>query len=137
MLANNIVKLLDKQGKKQGELAIFAGVKPNTVSDWINKGNSPKVEHLCRIAEFFDVSLDFLITGKEKYATNAASHISNSAIVQGNHATTLIVKNGKTEEWGLSEQAFALLKIFDTLDVKKQTLLLCKAYELEEQQGIK
>ena len=49
----------------QAELARFVGVKPNTVSDWINKETSLKVEHLYRIADFFSVSFNYLFTGEK------------------------------------------------------------------------
>lgn len=58
--------LLVHKNHSQAELARFVGVKNNTVSDWINKGTSPKIEHLYRIAEFFDVSYNVLMTGEEK-----------------------------------------------------------------------
>jgi|GEM_PF-5606538 len=46
--------LLSEKGCTQLALANFLGVKPNTVSDWLNKGTSPKIEHIYRIAESFD-----------------------------------------------------------------------------------
>lgn len=133
MFVNNLKALLKSQGKKQSDLAQFVGVKPNTVSDWINKGNSPKIEHLCRIAEYFSVSLDFLLTGKEATSSHSASFITNSAVVQGNSATTLIVKNGHTEERELKDQEVELLRIFNILDIRKQTSLMSYAYELEDE----
>lgn len=59
-------RLLEQNNHSQAELARYVGVKNNTVSDWINKGTSPKIEHLYRIAEFFDVSHDVLMTGESK-----------------------------------------------------------------------
>ena len=61
-----LTDLLVQKNHSQAELARYVGVKNNTVSDWINKGTSPKIEHLYRIAEFFEVSYDVLMTGKEK-----------------------------------------------------------------------
>lgn len=58
--------LLVQNNHSQAELARFVGVKNNTVNDWINKGTSPKIEHLYRIADFFNISYDKLFTGKEK-----------------------------------------------------------------------
>lgn len=130
MFVSNLKMLFKTHNKKQNELAEFVGVKPNTVSDWINKGSSPKLEHLCRISEFFNVSLDFLIAGKEN-SPLYASNISHSAIVQGNHSTTLIVKNGELNERELSEQEVELLRVYNTLDIKNQTMLLSNAFELE------
>lgn len=55
--------LIVEKGCTQRELAEYVGVKPNTVCDWIRKGTSPKVEHIKRIATFFDISYDYLFTG--------------------------------------------------------------------------
>ena len=57
--------LLVQNNHSQAELARFVGVKNNTVNDWINKGTSPKIENLYRIAEFFDISFDNLFTNTE------------------------------------------------------------------------
>lgn len=62
----------------------------------------------------------------------SASNIHNSAVVQGNSATTLIVKNGTTVERELSDEAVELLRIFEALDVKGRTALLSAAFDLEE-----
>ena len=63
--SQRITDLLVETHHKQSELAKFVGVKANTVSDWINKGTSPKIEHLYRIADFFSVSFNYLFTGEE------------------------------------------------------------------------
>ena len=65
MFADNVRMLLKERDKRQKDLAEFVGVKENTVSDWLNKGSSPSLDHLCRISEFLGASLDFLILGKE------------------------------------------------------------------------
>lgn len=46
-------------------LAKYVGVKANTVSDWLNNGTSPKVEHIYLIAKFFNVSFDYLFLGED------------------------------------------------------------------------
>lgn len=69
--------LILEKGCTQLALAKFLGVKPNTVSDWINKGTSPKVEHLYRIADFFGVSFDYIFTGKNSSNTMLNAEYSN------------------------------------------------------------
>lgn len=46
------------------EIAEAAGVHPNTVSNW-NGGQVPEGIVLLRLARYFDVSPDWLLTGKE------------------------------------------------------------------------
>lgn len=116
-ISERIFEVLQKTGKKQADLAKYVGVRSNTVSDWKNKGANPSADLIYRIAEFLGVSCEYLLTGKEP-ASISASNIHNSAVVQGNNATTLIVKNGKTEERELSDQEVELLRIFHSLDMK-------------------
>lgn len=128
MFSNKLKELLIIQQKKQNELAEFVGVKPNTVSDWINKGTSPKIDHLIKIKEYFNTTFDYLLLGENQAKF---SNISNSAIVQNNNATTLIVKNGETITRELTEQEIELLKIYNSLNLRQQTIFLSKVFEIE------
>lgn len=132
MFFKTIKDLLVAQNKTQAQLAAFVHVKPNTVSEWLNNGSSPKVDKIYLIAEFFGVSFDYLFTGEEG-RNNQATNISNSAIVQGNHATTLIVRNGEVKERELSEQEIELLRIFNSSNIKKQTTLMSFAFNIEDE----
>lgn len=68
--SQRIATLLVETNHSQAELSRFIGVKANTVSDWINKGTSPKIEHLYRIADFFSISFDYLFVGKNSEVSN-------------------------------------------------------------------
>ncbi len=60
MFTEILKNTLKSSGKSQKDLAEYVGVRQNTVSDWINKGNSPKVEQIYRICDFFEISTDSL-----------------------------------------------------------------------------
>ena len=70
--------------------------------------------------------------GQSDNRNYTASNIHNSAVVQGNNATTLIVRNGGVHERELSEEEIELLRIFEMLDVKARHSLMAAAWELEE-----
>lgn len=59
-------KLRDKIGLKDTQVARLTGVAQSTFSDWKHGRSSPKGEKLKRIAEFFGVTVDYLMTGEEK-----------------------------------------------------------------------
>lgn len=65
-----------------------------------------------------------------------ASNISNSAVVQGNNATTLIVTNGGTDKRVLTPEAADLLRIFEALPPKDRSAIMSLAWELEEKRGV-
>ena len=65
MVLNNIMSLLKEQNKKQIDLTNFLGLSKNIFSEWKYKRSISYNRHLPQIAEFFNVSVDYLL-GKEK-----------------------------------------------------------------------
>ena len=59
-------KLRDLRGAKDADVVRATGITKSTFSDWKSGRSEPKKEKLQKIADFFDVSLDYLMTGKEK-----------------------------------------------------------------------
>lgn len=58
-------KLRDEQGLKDADVARGSGVSAYALSDWKRGKSVPKTDKLKRIADFFEVSLDYL-TGKDE-----------------------------------------------------------------------
>ena len=61
---NKIIELLDAKNKKQIELTNFLGISKNAFTNWKSGNNTSYIKHLPKIAEFFGVSVDYLL-GKE------------------------------------------------------------------------
>lgn len=55
--------LMEKNGTTQKELADFVGVRPQTLSLYCTGETQPNVDKLLKIAEYYKVTTDFLITG--------------------------------------------------------------------------
>lgn len=51
----------------QEELAQYLNVSRPTIAGYETKNKEPDYEKLCKLAEFFDVSIDYLITGDSTY----------------------------------------------------------------------
>lgn len=124
-IADRIFQLLEKQGKKQSDLARFIGVRPTTVSAW-KGGGVPSVDHLIHIAEFFGVSLDYLMTGKEP---PPAPVVKQGIFGNGNSNNTVAFGVGGE----LSEYDAELLTVWGGLDIRRKTALLTFAYDLEKE----
>ena len=93
----------------------------------------PMLSTIAAIAAFLGVSPVYLMGDSDDRQCSASS-ISNSAVVQGNNATTLIVKNGGTDERVLTPEAADLLRIFEALPPKERSTIMSLAWELEEKQ---
>lgn len=121
-------ELCDLFNKKFGQ-----SLNKCTISRWENNQQEPMLNVVSLLAEFFGVSPVYLM-GQSDERQCSASNISNSAVVQGNNATTLIVKNGGTDEHVLTPEAADLLRIFEALPPKKRSAIMSLAWELEEKQ---
>lgn len=93
----------------------------------------PMLSTVAAIASFLGVSPVYLM-GDSDDRQCSASHISNSAVVQGNSATTLIVKNGGIHERELSDDETELLKIFAGLSSRSRHEIMQLAFNLEEKE---
>lgn len=69
-IGNQIKKLRTNAGIKQAEMAKALETGYTTISNYETGYSTPDIETLSRIADYFDVSLDFLIGGKDNIITN-------------------------------------------------------------------
>ena len=61
---HRIIRLLKENNKKQIDLTDYLGISKNAFTNWKIGDNSSYMKHLPKIAEFFGVSVDYLL-GKE------------------------------------------------------------------------
>ena len=65
LIAQRIKDLMKSEKLTQMQLARALGVGQSSVSDWINAKSEPSIENLWKLADFFDVSVDYLIGRKD------------------------------------------------------------------------
>lgn len=58
-------KLRDEKGLKDADVARGSGVSKQLLSNWKNKGWTPKIEKLQKIADFLEVPIDYLVNENE------------------------------------------------------------------------
>lgn len=63
---------LDKRGMYRKDLARNTGVNESTIRNWRN-GAVPSAEALYKIADYFDVSVEYLIIGKHQMKNDTLS----------------------------------------------------------------
>lgn len=60
------VKLLEKYGVTAYKVSKATGIAGSTFSDWKNGRSVPKQDKLQKIADYFGVTIDYLMSGKEE-----------------------------------------------------------------------
>lgn len=117
----------------QGQLAEVIGVVPSAIGKYERIANSyPSVEALIKIADYFDVSTDYLLKGTviEANKENTISgSLSNSPVIQANRGGVVI--NGDSHDV-LTPEAVELVRIYESLGGRDRLKLLNYAVELEE-----
>ena len=65
ILAERLSYLMKIEKLSQSELARKIDISQSAVCNWLNGKKEPSIESLWRLADYFDVTVDYLI-GKEK-----------------------------------------------------------------------
>lgn len=60
-----IKDLMNEERISQAELARSVGISQSAVCNWMNGKKEPSIDSLWRLADFFDVSVDYIIGRKE------------------------------------------------------------------------
>ena len=121
-VSERIFDLLKKQGKKQGDLARALNVRPTTVSEWKTGKREPSAVFYAKIAEYFGVSLDYLITGRPPRDAPVQQII-------GNNNSNNIANVAGNVGGDLTEYERELLKVCESFDMRHKTALLFRLFK--------
>lgn len=71
-------ELLDKNGLKSADVSRATGISNMTLSDWKKGKSKPKQDKLKLIADYFNVSVEYLMTGENNspYSDDMAEMVS-------------------------------------------------------------
>ena len=68
-LLKRIYKLMDRENIKPTQLAKVLNMSTSTFTDWSKGKGSPSLKAVMQFSEYFDVSIDYLVYGKEQDAS--------------------------------------------------------------------
>ena len=66
LIVERIKDLLSTEKISQYALAKRTGISQSAISNWLSGKKEPSIDSLWRIADYFDVTVDYLI-GRERY----------------------------------------------------------------------
>ena len=124
-----VFKLLFESHRSQKDLANFCGINERNVGSWKVRGSDPPAKLICKIAEFFGVSVVWLLTGEnqEKFP------FINNGSVSGNlgpNSGTVYIKNDM--EHTLSAECAELVRVYESLSIRDRVRLLDSAFQLAD-----
>lgn len=135
-ISQRIFEELKKQKKKQKELADYIGLSTSAISDWKKKGTNPAAEKISVIADFFGVSVDYLLTGRERDETKEPIKAYNSVRVRDMTNSNIVTGNGNNSDSdsnSISDDAIEIDKIIKSFDTRKRVKFLSQIYDLADE----
>ena len=135
MFAERLARQIADKNLNQNKVANATGISSGLITYYVKGEKKPSSENLMKIADFLEVSTDYLL-GR----TNSPTHTINGnvmgiGIVHDVSGGTIIGNN--TEREMTAEEA-ELLRIFNLLDVKGRHKILELAFSMEEDfKGVK
>lgn len=66
VIVERIDKLLKERKENRNILAPAVGIRPQTISGWSTRGTIPTADTALDIANYFGVSVEWLLTGRER-----------------------------------------------------------------------
>lgn len=121
---------IKKNDFSQSEMLANLEMNVNTISD-IAKGKEISYARLAKIADYLNVSVDYLL-GRESNAfnnVNTQNSITKDSFNNGN----ITLNNSSVSDVGISEETREIEKIMSTLTYKERVKLMNKIYEFEEE----
>ncbi len=109
-------RLLDEKGLKNADVARATGISNMTLSDWKRGKSTPKQDKLKLIADYFGVTLDYLLTGEER----------EIIVESAKENAKLISLSSRIKEYALKlaelpkEKQDQIISLIDMLEDKKE-----------------
>ena len=122
-IGDTISELREQKGWTQRELAEKLEVTDKAVCKWESNKGVPSLPYLTAIAELFDISLDYLLTGKEKEDKIIA--ISKLELCAKNDDPALLVNFGANSKDENGKSLMDYIKQYNSLKVLKALFDRC------------
>ena len=106
-------------------------LSPSAPNNWQN-GTLPKAETIMKLSEFFDVSTDFLLYGRDRQSSYVSTASNGAAVLQQSSGNTVSVTSGGGSDSDIQGFEAELIRIYKDLDLKGKSALMQYAFTLDE-----
>lgn len=121
MFYDTFLSLCSEKGMKPGRVADEIGINRATVTSWKKRGYTPRAEVLHKIADYFGVTVDYLLG---KVDLPFLSKDEDGLLGIDAYALTETKKPAPTDGDGLSETARQIMECVNRMSPKEQETFL-------------
>lgn len=89
ILINNIGQLAKRRGISRNKALMDSGAGKDFVTNTISKGQIPSILKIAQLANYFNVSIDYLLTGEEKSSSPELTEADQNLLEKFNTLTEM------------------------------------------------
>ncbi len=135
--STNVAEIIKKTAKVTNiqlkDMLIELELNKNTLSN-MYKGSMLKGDSLARIADYLDVSVDYLLGRTNEqistYYSNNVKGINFSNLIQGGSSVT--VNSNKNDYSDLSKEEIGILNVYRSLDIRDRVKFMNFVFDMED-----
>ena len=130
-IVQNILKIAKENKINNQKLCEILNSNPNKIYDWKVGKSKPSTDELCILADYFNVSADYLLGRTNEQTNNCYSNnISDNSFnnfMQGNIIkgdTSISVPSSTNKSTQLSKEETEILNIYRSLNIRDKSTFL-------------
>ncbi len=142
-IVQNILKIAKENKINNQKLCEILNSNPNKIYDWKVGKSKPSTDELCILADYFNVSADYLL-GRTNEQTNNfySNNISDNSFnnfMQGNIIkgdTSISVPSSTNKSTQLSKEETEILNIYRSLNIRDKSTFLNFILDIGKEKSI-
>lgn len=138
-IVQNILKIAKENKINNQKLCEILNSNPNKIYDWKVGKSKPSTDELCILADYFNVSADYLLGRTNEQTNNCYSNnISDNSFnnfMQGNIIkgdTSISVPSSTNKSTQLSKEETEILNIYRSLEARDRTKFMNFVFEMQD-----
>ena len=134
-------QLVQDKGLFLYKISKETNIPKSIVYEWASGKREPVSEYIIILADYLDISIDYLLGRTEKqsntYYSNNINNMNDSSVIQGSNSGSISIKNiehksKETQQNDLSKEETEILNIYRSLDVRNRTKFMNFVFEMED-----
>lgn len=134
LLKSNVEELVNQRGESKTKVFINSGVGKDFFSN-LNKGQIPSVEKIMSLADYLEVSTDYLLGRTEDRNGYSNKIVNNGKTTVKDNGIQANVVNNQMQQAQFDSTTLQVAEIFQNLDVFGKAQVLALMVELSEKKG--
>jgi len=142
-IVQNILKIAKEHKINNQKLCQILNSNPNKIYDWKVGKSKPSTDELCILADYFNVSADYLLGRTNEQTNNCYSNnISDNSFnnfMQGNIIkgdTSISVPSSTNKSTQLSKEETEILNIYRSLNIRDKSTFLNFILDIGKEKSI-